>query len=366
MFKNIVSNLIKDTDIEINGKRPWDVKIHNEKFYRKIVLGGSLALGESYMDGWWDCDRLDLLVEKLRKNNIDQIFNFKFILFEMVSKLLNAQSKLRSFQVGKTHYDLDNNLYSKMLDRRRVYSCGYFKNTNSLDKAQEQKLDLICKKLKLKPDMTVLEIGCGWGSFAKFAAEKYKVKVVGLTVSIEQAKLAKEYCKGLDVEIKVQDYREEKGKYDRVLSIGMFEHVGYKNYREYFKLIDRCLNKGGLSLLHTIGGNVSQTAGDPWSDKYIFPNGMLPSIKQIGNAIEGLFIVEDWHNFGPDYAKTLIEWDKNFRKAWPELSKKYDERFYRMWRFYLLGFAGSFKARSYQLWQIVLSRGDIDNYESIR
>jgi cyclopropane-fatty-acyl-phospholipid synthase len=254
-----------------------------------------------------------------------------------------------------------------MLDRRMTYTCGYWKNARNLDEAQEAKLDLVCQKLDLKPGQTVLDIGCGWGSFAKFAAERYGAHVVGVTVSEEQMKLGKELCKGLPVELRLQDYRDIQGSFDHIVSLGMFEHVGYKNYRTFMRVVYEHLSDGGLFLLHTLGGNTSVRSGEAWMDKYIFPNGMFPSLVQIGRAIEGLFVMEDWHNFSADYEKTLFAWFANFNKHWPEISGKYGETFYRMWKYYLLACAGTFRTRSSQLWQIVLSKNGVPGgYKSIR
>jgi len=283
------------------------------------------------------------------------------------AKLINEQTKERSLIVGEQHYDLGNDLYELMLDNYMIYSCGYWKNATNLNEAQEAKLDLICRKLRLKPGMTVLDIGCGWGGFAKYAAEHYDVKVTGVTISKEQAKYAQEFCKGLPVTILVKDYRDVKEAFDRVVSIGMFEHVGYKNYREFMEVSNHCLKDNGLSLLHTIGSNTTVTSGDPWILKYIFPNSMLPSICQIANAFEGLFIMEDWHNFGADYDKTLMAWHERFTKNWDKVKEKYGERFYRMWNYYLLSCAALFRARQAQLWQIVLSKKGVPGgYKSIR
>ena len=254
-----------------------------------------------------------------------------------------------------------------MLDERMVYTCGYWKDVNNLDDAQEKKLDLVCRKIGLKSGQRILDIGCGWGSFAKFAAERYGAQVVGITVSKEQVVLARERCKGLPVEIRLQDYRDLNEKFDHIISLGMFEHVGYKNYREYMTVARRCLVDGGLFLLHTIGGNISSTQTDAWIDKYIFPNSIIPSAKQITSAYEGLFVMEDWHNFGTYYDRTLMAWFENFDNAWPALASKYNERFYRMWKFYLLVCAGTFRSRHNHLWQIVLSpRGVVGGYTSIR
>ena len=261
-----------------------------------------------------------------------------------------------AFEVGERHYDLGNDLYQAMLDKRMNYTCGYWKDAATLDEAQEAKLDLVCRKIGLQPGMRVLELGCGWGSFAKYAAEKYGAEVLGVTVSKEQVALGMEQCQGLPVELRLQDYREVEGTYDAVISIGVMEHVGYKNYRTYMQVVDRCLKEDGIAFVHTIGGNRSATSSDPWTNKYIFPNGMLPSIAQLGAAMEGLFVMEDWHNFGPHYDRTLMAWHANFEAAWPELKANYDERFYRMWRYYLLSCAGGFRSRNNQLWQIVMTR----------
>jgi cyclopropane-fatty-acyl-phospholipid synthase len=242
-----------------------------------------------------------------------------------------------------------------MLDRRMIYSCGYWKDASTLDEAQEAKLDLACRKLGLEPGMRLLDIGCGWGGMAKFAAERYGVSVVGITVSREQAEYARKLCAGLPIEIQVEDYHAHQGEYDRIVSIGMFEHVGHRNYHTYFRTARRLLKPDGLFLLHTIGGNVSLTRTDPWIEKYIFPNGMIPSPRQITHAIERMFVIEDWHNFGADYDTTLMAWLANFERAWPQLKATYDERFHRMWRYYLMISAATFRTRSDQLFQLLLS-----------
>jgi len=242
-----------------------------------------------------------------------------------------------------------------MLGERLIYSCGYWKSASTLDEAQEAKLDLVCRKLDLQPGMQVLDIGCGWGGAAKFAAEHYQVEVVGITVSEKQARFGKGLCRGLPVEIRLQDYRNLEGRFDRIFSIGMFEHVGYKNYTTFMHTVNSHLKDGGIFLLHTIGGNRSVTKTDPWVERYIFPNSMLPSAIQICSAIEGLFILEDWHSFGADYDKTLMHWFQNFHDNWDALKEEYDERFYRMWKYYLLCSVGAFRAGINQLWQIVIS-----------
>jgi cyclopropane-fatty-acyl-phospholipid synthase len=360
--KKLISELFSVAGVAVNGKMPWDIQVHDNRFYSRVLSEAELGLGESYMDGWWDCEALDEFINKILRAGIDKKVkgNLKTALFILKTKLLNRQKKTRAYQVGEQHYDLGNDLYQAMLDARLNYTCAYWKNAKNLDQAQEAKLDLVCKKINLKPGMTVLELGCGWGSFAKYAAEKYDAKVVAVNISKEQIQHGRELCKGLPIELRLQDYREVDGKYDAVISIGILEHVGYKNYRTYMDVVNRCLKGDGIAFIHTIGNNLCTTHTNRWTDKYIFPNGMLPSITQIAQAMEGLFVMEDWHNFGPDYDKTLMAWYQNFNNAWPELKDKYGDRFYRMWRFYLLASAAGFRSRSHQLWQIVLTKTGMD------
>jgi cyclopropane-fatty-acyl-phospholipid synthase len=368
-FENTTRKLLSLAGIQIDGDNPWDIKVHNKEFYPRVLTRSSLGLGEAYMDGWWDCEKLDEFFYRVVSSKIEnQVRKSRALLWEVVlARVLNRQSRNRAFQIGERHYDLGNDLFRNMLDQRMAYSCAYWKDASNLDQAQENKLDLICRKLGLQPGMRILDIGCGWGSLVKFAAEKYQVEAIGITVSREQVELGKELCKGLPVEIRLQDYRDVNDKFDRVVSVGMIEHVGYKNYRTYMEMVKRCLKDNGLFLLHTIGGNRSVTTVDPWINRYIFPNGMLPSPKQLTTAIEGLFVLEDWHNFSADYDKTLMAWYANLKQNHENLKTKYDVRFHRMWEYYILSCAGAFRARQNQLWQIVLSNnGVIGGYKSIR
>lgn len=373
---HMLEELFARADIHFNGNNPWDIQVHNTQFFNRIIKQGSLGLGESYMDGWWDCEALDELFFRIFRHDLEQHViqdkRFLYVILQLkirsfFSKLFNFQSLKRAYQVGQKHYDIGNDLFQVMLDPRMTYSCGYWKNCSNLNQAQENKLKLICDKLGLKAGMEVLDIGCGWGSFAKYAAENYGVSVTGITISKQQLALCEKTCANLPIKIQLLDYRLLKGSYDRVCSIGMFEHVGYKNYHEYMKIIHQCLNDDGLFLLHTIGNSVSTTCGNPWIDQYIFPNGMCPSIKQIGESIETLFVMEDWHNFSADYDKTLLAWHKNFNDHWIKLNNQYSERFKRMWNYYLLSTAASFRSRYMQLWQVVLSKnGVLGGYQSLR
>lgn len=364
-----VRDLLKRADIVIDGKRPWDIQVKDQRFYSRLFWGGSLGLGESYMDEWWECEALDVLFFKLLRRRLDKKVRFRgrMITNTFKSLIINCQNRRKAYEVAETHYDAGNDLFERMLDSKMVYSCGYWKETDELNQAQAAKLDMICRKLQLKPGMKLLDIGCGWGSLVEYAARHYGVNAVGLTISANQAETAKQRCKYLPVEIHLQDYREVQGSYDAVVSVGMFEHVGYKNYADFMEVVRGCLKDGGLFLLHTIASNTTVYNCDPWFDKYIFPNGMLPSIKQIGAAIEESFVMEDWQNLGVHYDNTLMAWYTNFESNWHTLSKRYSERFRRMWRYYLLCVAGAFRARSMQVWQLVLSpEGLYGGYESIR
>ena len=355
----IARELLEQADIRVNGSRPWDIQVHHADFFKRVIQEGSLGLGESYMDGWWTCERLDMFFQRALRHHLDHQLphHFKDTLRITAARLTNLQSKKRAWQVGRAHYDLGNDLFSLMLDPYMQYSCGYWHHADTLEAAQEAKLDLICRKLQLEPGMSLLDIGCGWGGLAEFAARRYGVSVYGVTISQEQQKMAQQRCAGLDVTILLQDYRDLEQQFDRIVSVGMFEHVGPKNYATYFRVVNRNLKPGGLFLLHTIGAVRTDMRVDPWIDKYIFPNGCLPSVRQIADASEPYFIMEDWHNFGTDYDTTLMAWHTRFLAAWPQLSARYDERFKRMFSYYLNACAGAFRARDIQLWQVMFSRG---------
>jgi len=367
-LKPAVENILEKHDIKINGNRPWDIKIYNDKFYKRVLNDGSLGLGESYMEGWWDCKNLDAFIYRLLSIDPDKVIKpwiRKLLSFK--DKFSDYQKGKKAFYIGQHHYDIGNDLYKSMLDNRMIYSCGYWENCENIDQAQEKKIDLVCRKLKLKPGMKVLDIGCGWGGAVSYVAEKYDCDVTGVTVSKEQADEGEKRCRNLPAEIKYCDYKELSGQYDRIFSLGMFEHLGYKNYRTYMKKIRELLKPDGLFLLQTIGSNSSFTGGDPWIRKYIFPNSMLPGAKLVTEACEDLLLIEDWQNLSTDYDKTLMEWYKNFKNNWNSLKPNYSKNFYRMWEYYLLSCAAAFRARKVQVWQIVFSpEGFPGGYQAVR
>ena len=361
---NLLTGLVESAGIDVGTEHDSDIVVHRPREFTDAILSqGNLGLGETYMDGLWDCTNLDEIFYKLIRNGIHSKFSpLKLLPHKAKARLFNLQKTSKAFEVAKQHYDLGNDLYQAMLDSRMTYTCAYWKDTDDLEQAQLNKLDLICRKLKLEPGMTLLDIGCGWGSLISYAAENFGVKVTGCTISKEQVAWIRERYRDLPLEFELKDYRSLEGQYDRIVSVGMFEHVGYKNYQAFFEVAQRCLKDDGLFLLHTIGKNKLSYQTDPWTDKYIFPNGYIPNMTQLVNALEKKgFVVEDLHNFGVDYDKTLMAWFNNFDQHWPQLRDRYGERFYRMWKYYLLSCAGAFRARDLQVWQWVLSKNGFEN-----
>jgi cyclopropane-fatty-acyl-phospholipid synthase len=355
-LKQRAVRLLSMAGITVDGDGPTDLRVHDPRTYAQVFAHGTLGFGEAYMDGWWDVTDLPGFFTQVLKSNLDDaLTTLDTMLAHLKARLINVQRGEHAWEVGRRHYDLGNDLFAAMLGKRLVYSCGYWASASTLDEAQEAKLDLICRKLRLQPGQRLLDVGCGWGEALKFAAERYGVSGVGITVSAEQAEYARELCTGLPVEIRLQDYRDLNERFDAIMSVGMFEHVGAKNHRAWFEMAQRCVDPQGLVLLHTIGSNAPVSRPDPWIDRYIFPNSLIPTSSQVTHALEGLFVVEDWHNFGADYDRTLQAWQINFDAAWSTLSARYDERFRRMWHFYLACSAAVFRSRRDQLWQLTLS-----------
>jgi cyclopropane-fatty-acyl-phospholipid synthase len=357
--RDVCTGLLASAGITIDGPQPWDITIHDERIWSRVLRDGTLGAGEAYVEGWWDSRALDQTVERLQRIDLVDALrdNWSVVPHLLKARVLNLQSLRHAFGNGQYHYDIGNDLYEAMLDRRMMYTCALWSTgARTLDEAQEAKLAVICKKLGLRAGMRVLDLGCGWAGFAAYAAERHGVEVVGLTVSNEQVRYAKDHYAHLPIDIRLADYRTASGSYGAVVSIGLMEHVGPKNYRAYMELVERCLAPGGVAFVHTIGGNRATAHIDAWFDKYIFPNATLPSLAQVVTAMEGILIPEDVHNIGEDYDPTLMAWYQRFHDAWPELCARYDDRFYRMWTFYLLASAGSFRARAQQLFQIVMTR----------
>ena len=343
--------------INPSNPAPWDLVVHDDRFYEAVARDGSIGFGESYMAGWWDCASLDALFTRLCLVPKAKTRGWEKFMLKVASRLLNLQSKARAHQVIDAHYELSNEMFAKMLDPHMQYSCAYWDGVDTLDAAQERKLALIAEKLRLQPGMQVLEIGCGWGGLAAHLAKHHGVQVTAVNICQAQLQVARERCAGLPVTFVDADYRDITGQYDRVVSVGMFEAVGAKNFDAFMGVVHRCLRDDGVFLLHTIGENLDRVTADPWIVKYIFPNGYIPSLDKLTKAMEGRFVVEDLHNIGPHYDRTLLAWVARFEAAWPEIAAMgFDERFRRMWTYYLHNCAGAFRGRSLQLWQIVSTR----------
>jgi cyclopropane-fatty-acyl-phospholipid synthase len=371
-----IRDLLALADIRVDGFRPWDIEIVDERFVDTVARRGLTGAGDAYIRGWWECEAIDEMFCRALRADLPAAMRWSPYTIGVFLRhsLLNLQARRRAPANGQAHYDRGDELFRAMLDPRMVYSCGYWREgMRTLAEAQEAKLDLICRKLDIRPGVRVLDIGCGWGGFVQFAAEEHGAECVGVTISPAQADAARRRCEGLPVEIELRDYREITGSFDRIVSIGMFEHVGQKNHRAFMRVADRVLADGGLMLLHFFATqrswpNLLDTEID-WFERNIFPGMVIPSLAQVGRAIDGLFVVEDLHNFGAHYDPTLLAWRRNFEVAWPNLEdgEAFDERFRRMWRFYLLGAAGAFRSRKHQVWQLVLSRqGAPGGYASIR
>lgn len=377
-MKQFAENLLNEIGVTINGNKPYDIQIHDDRIWGRIARDQSVGAGEAYMDGWWDCDRLDELYYRICRHKLEFKFQSKLkaTLKTIRNSLINQQSRAKAAEVSQRHYNVGNRLFELMLGPSMAYTCGYWKDATNLDDAEFAKYELVCKKLDLKPGEEVLELGCGWGGLAKYMAEKHGCKVVACDVGVGPAAYAKEHCKGLPVEIYECDYRDvdvynpKKKQFDKIVSVGVLEHVGYKNYSTLLDIASNFMKDDGIFLLHSIGSNITVNFCDPWINNYIFPNGHLPSLKQLGKTFENRFVMEDLQNFGAYYDKTLLGWHENLNKHWPELkgeSKQFDERFLRMMNYYLLTCAGGFRARSMQLWQFVLTKeGRLNGYRSIR
>jgi cyclopropane-fatty-acyl-phospholipid synthase len=357
-----VEGILARADVRVDGRRPWDIHVRRQRFFARVLADAELGFGESYMDGDWDCHRLDELASRIFAAELDRIAPRPVDLVNaLIARILTRQTPRRVRRDVAPHYDLGNDLFEAMLDTRYMaYTCAYWRGgARTLEEAQEAKLDLVCRKLTLEPGMRVLDIGCGWGGLARFAAERYGASVTGVTLSREQAALGMARAAGLPVELRVEDYRDTSGTFDRVVSIGCLEHIGHRNHRRFFEVVRSRLADGGYALVHSIGVCRTEYRGGRFLDKYIFPLVNLPSIAQIGRGIDGLFVLDDAHNIGTDYDRTLMEWHTRFQSAWPSLQERYGTllggRFKRMFEFYLLTSAGFVRSRRAQVWQMVLT-----------
>jgi cyclopropane-fatty-acyl-phospholipid synthase len=362
-------------DVRFDGLRPWDLRVHDPNLFADLLRRGSLALGEGYVAGRWDCHQLDELISRLLQARANRPLSrraWAAMAWErLLDRVSNPQSLMRSFRVGRQHYDIDHRVYRATLDPRLVYSCGYWHGVDSLEEAQLQKLERICRKLQLQPGQRLLDVGCGWGALAAHAAEHHGVQVTGITVSAAQYLWIRERYGHLPIQVELCDYRSLPGlltqRYERIASVGMFEHVGPRNHAAFFRCMAELMDADGLLLLHTIGHGARVGGTDPWIDAYVFPGGRLPSAPELCVSSVPHLRLEDWENFGGDYVRTLLAWWQNFAGNWPHLESELGDSFYRFWRYYLLSCAGYFRSGQGQLWQLVMSRPDSPPvYRSVR
>ncbi|MFZ2226906.1 MAG: cyclopropane fatty acyl phospholipid synthase [Candidatus Nanopelagicaceae bacterium] len=366
--KDVCLRLLDEAKVPVNSNELWSIQVRDERLWDRVIAQHELGLGEAYIDGWWDCEQVDEALTRLVE--IDAVSTIKptpiIVAHAAKSIISNRQTKAKAALNAQHHYDIGNDLYTRMLDKELLYSCGYWENASSLDEAQFAKMDMICQKLQLKPGMQLLDIGSGWGGFLRHAVKNYGVVGTGISLSTEQIKLANERSQGLSVKFIKMDYRDLAGKFDRIVSIGMMEHVGPKNLNKFFAKCDDLLADDGMMLHHTISSLRSGNHTDPFFDRYIFPGGVIPSLARISKATEKKWVIEDVHNFGPDYDRTLMQWYKNINSHWSEIPQ-YDDHFKRMWNYYLLASAAGFRARSLQLTQLVFRRpGRSPKYVSLR
>lgn len=367
MLKNVIASLFGRAGITLNGSEPWDIQVKNDRFFRRS-LRGSLGFGESYMEGDWDVGSIDALFRRIIRYDISDslMVMLNRLRLDLKSRLTNMQSRIGSRAIAETHYDLDHRLYELFLGPWNQYTCCFYDKATTLEEAEVEKLEMVCNKLDLQPGDRVMDIGCGWGGFAKYAAETRGCHVTGVSISVEQIAYARKYTAGLPVDIIECDYRDlpkryEDGSFDKVVIIGMIEHVGYKNYRHLFEVVHRMLNDVGLFLLHTIGNSTVTTVVDPWIEKYIFRNSMAPAASQLTHAMERLFTLQDWENYGHYYPSTLAHWQERFEANWPrieaiETANRFDERFRRMFNYYFLSCKAGFETEDILLWHLVMSK----------
>jgi cyclopropane-fatty-acyl-phospholipid synthase len=366
LARRIITGVLEQADIRVGGDRPWDLRIHHDRFFPR-AMRGSLGVGESYMDGDWDAGSL---IEFFRKTmdaglQMHPLLRINRVAKEVHARFRNLQTRRRSRAVAEEHYDLDHRMYAQFLGPWNQYTCCFFDGTDDLEEAELCKLEMICDKLEIESGDRVLDIGCGWGGFAKYAASTRGCSVVGISLSDEQIEYARDYTEGLPVEIHRMDYRDlpesPLGTFDKVLICGMIEHVGYRNYRQLMKVVHTVLAQDGLFLLHTIGNRHNTAVVEPWIEKYIFRNSMAPSMQQLTRAAADLFVIEDWENYGHYYVPTLQAWHDNFNRNWDRIRaldgpRPFDERFRRMWNFYLMSSRAAFEVEDLHLWHLVMTR----------
>lgn len=362
LLRRPVEHFFSRADVSINGSRPWDIRVNDNRFYREVLTKGSLGLGESYMRGQWSTEDLEGLFYRLCSSDLEstsqRISGQSF--GSLIDLFINRQTHSRAKSNAEHHYNLGNDLFFEFLGKFKNYSCGYFDNASTLDEAQIAKMHKLCQLLDLKKGDRLLDVGGGWGEFAKFAATQYDCDVTSINIAQEQINHAREHCRDTSVEIVKSDYRDMTGSYNKIAVVAMFTHVGHKNYRQFMQTMSRLLEPGGKMVMETVGGAESKTRCEPWTNKYIFPGGLIPSMEQIDHSISGLFQRDSVDEFGHDYAVTLQHWHRNFIDAWPRLRAHYSESMRLMFEYFFLSVAGDFRAKGLLHYHIAFSKMPYD------
>jgi cyclopropane-fatty-acyl-phospholipid synthase len=378
MSKNIVLKLFRLTDIRLGT----DITVHDDSFYNDLLKYKTLGFGESFMSAKIETPNLESLCIKLQRLNVLSImdylkilsfWNYLYLIFYVFWKIYNFilfnitnfNTILRSKKVAKVHYNLPDVLYTHMLDPTMLYSCGYFKDTNNLETAQTQKADLIITKLHISDGDEILEIGCGWGFIAaRIANANRNVNVTAITISSEQIKYCNQKYKLPNLRFILIDYRQiPENSFNKIYSVGMFEHVGAKNYKDFFNITYKLLKDDGIMLLHTICKSKYNPISDPWFEKYIFPGGYLPSVAEISRNIELTnYSFADLQEFGYYYATTLQCWLDNFENTYSQFSHLFDDKFKRMWKLYLIFSKVGFNSGHIKLHQFVFTKSAVGVY----
>jgi len=353
-----LDSILSRAGVSINGNQPWDITVIDNRFYGHVLANGSLGLGESYMRQYWSTQDLEELFYRLVSSGMEEVGNRipGRIISRIFSRGLNRQTTHKSKKNAEHHYNLGNSLFFNFLGKYKNYSCGYYKEAETLDEAQLAKLHRLCELLELKKGDRLLDVGGGWGEFAKFAADNYGCHVTSINIAEEQIKHARQYCRDANVDIVKCDYRNMTGSFNKIAVIAMFTHVGHKNYRQFMETMSRILEPGGKMIMETVGGHRSKTRCEPWTDKYIFPGGLIPSLDQIDQSIKGLFLRDSLEEFGDDYVLTLREWHSNFKRAWPKLSEEYSNSMRLMFEYFFLSVAGDFRAKDLLHYHIEFSK----------
>lgn len=356
----IISNLLEKMDIQVGGNRAWDIQIHSPDFARRVMTMGGLGLGDSYIEGDWDANSVDSFINHILRARLDkEIKSFGMSISSLKSRFHSLAKGQKPWKFQDVLRNLPNEFFEAILGTNMSFTSGYWAaGAKTLEEAQQARRDMTCKKLNLKQGMRLLDAGSGWGGFSAFAAEHYGVECVCISSFKGQHEWASQHYAHLPIEFVQNESLMLDGMFDCIVSIDRFEHLPQKNYRVYLEMGDRILEEDGLLLLQSTGKNERRLNGKHWFDTHILQNNSLPTIAQIAGATNGLFVMEDMHNFGSDYDKTLMAWYQNFEAAWPALQKQYkfDEKLYRTWKYYLLSSAGAYRANDLQQWQCIFSK----------